>query len=152
MASVPPGAPTNAAPLPRLFAYAQSLGLERPLARAKRGVPTLALALLWLTLAWRGTGRPERLARLDQPLLAALLGLARLPAPQTLRRSLAYFATKGLREAVEAASRAERPRRPGRVWAAVDAHQVPSWGRGQLGRFTKGWSGTHSRRLRGYRL
>ena len=54
--------------------------------------------------------------------------------------------------AVEAAYLAELPRRAGRVWAALDAHQVPYWGRGKLGRFQKGWSGSHSRRLRGYRL
>jgi hypothetical protein len=47
---------------------------------------------------------------------------------------------------------AEAPRRAGRVWVAVDAHQVPDWGRGRLVRFLKGWSGSHSRRLRGYRL
>jgi len=41
---------------------------------------------------------------------------------------------------------------PGRVWVAVDTHQVPYWGRGKLGQFQKGWSGSHSRRLRGYRL
>jgi hypothetical protein len=29
---------------------------------------------------------------------------------------------------------------------------VPSWGRGKPDRFSKGWSGNHSRRLRGYRL
>src|SRR5436190_1844711 len=40
----------------------------------------------------------------------------------------------------------------GRVWVAVDAHQVPYWGRGKLEVFQKGWSGSHSRRLRGYRL
>jgi hypothetical protein len=44
-------APTNAAPLPRLFAYTQALGPEPCLRRAKRGVSTLALALVWLTLA-----------------------------------------------------------------------------------------------------
>ena len=153
----PPGAavrPTNLAPLPRLLAYTQRLGLERFLLhRPKRGVPVLTLALMWLVLAWRGTGRPERVAHLGEPLLAALLGRARLPAAETLRRGLRAFSTKGLREAVEAAYRAELPRRgAGRVWVALDTHQVPYWGRGQLGRFTKGWSGTHSRRLRGYRL
>jgi hypothetical protein len=154
MASVPPPGPlpTNLAPLPRLLAYAQSLGLERHLFRAKRGIGTLALALVWLTLAWRGSGRPHHLALLDEPLLAALLGRSRLPTPQTLHRSLAYFSGKALRAAVEAAYQAELPRRAGRVWAAVDAHQVPYWGRGKLERFQKGWSGTHSRRLRGYRL
>ena len=159
MASVPaapvrpaPPPPTNAAPLPRLFAYTQTLGLDAYLSRAKRGVSTLALALVWLTLAWRGTGRPERLRHLDEPLLAALLGRARLPAPETLRRGLGPFSPKGVRQAVEAAYRAELPRRPGRMWAALDAHQVPYWGRGRRDRFGKGWAGNHGRRLRGYRL
>ena len=61
MASVPPrpvaARPTNLAPLARLLSYAQALGLERHLRRPKRGVPTLALALLWLVLAWRASGR-----------------------------------------------------------------------------------------------
>ena len=113
---------------------------------------TLALALVWLTLAWRGTGRPERLRHLDEPLLAALLGRARLPAPETLRRGLGPFSPKGVRQAVEAAYRAELPRRPGRMWAALDAHQVPYWGRGRRDRFGKGWAGNHGRRSRGYRL
>jgi hypothetical protein len=46
MASEPPvwppaaaALPTNLAPLPRLLAYAQRLGLERFLERRKRGVP-----------------------------------------------------------------------------------------------------------------
>ena len=156
MASVPGPAPaaqpTNAAPLAGLSAYAQGLGLERHLSRAKRGVGTLALSLLWLALAWRGTGRPHRLGLLEEPLLAALLGLPVLPSAQTLHRSRAYFSARALRAAVEAAYAAELGRRAGRVWAAPDAHQVPYWGRGQLGRFRKGWSGTRSRRPRGYRL
>jgi hypothetical protein len=151
MASVAPR-PTNLASLPRLLAYAQSLKLERHLFRAKRGVPTLALALVWLVLAWRGTGRPHRLGLLEEPLLAALLGRSRAPSARTLHRSLAYFSAKAVRQAVEAAYQAELPRRSGRVWAAVDAHQVPYWGRGKLDRFEKGWSGSHGRRLRGYRL
>jgi DDE family transposase len=151
MESVAPR-PTNLANVPRLLAYAQSLGLERHLSRAKRGLPTLALALVWLVLAWRGTGRPHRLGLLEEPLLAALLGRSRAPSAQTLHRSLAYFSAKAVRRAVEAAYLAELPRRSGRVWAAVDAHQVPYWGRGKLDRFEKGWSGSHSRRLRGYRL
>jgi hypothetical protein len=57
-----------------------------------------------------------------------------------------------VRAAVEAASLAELPHRAGRAWAAVDARQLPYWGRGEPARFLKGWSGTHSRRLRGYRL
>ena len=154
MASVAPSAaqPTNAAPLPRLLTYAQALGLERHLFRPKRGLPTLVLALVWLVLAWRGTGRPYRLGQVEEPLLAALLGRSRLPSAQTLYRSLDAFSAKSVRAAVETAYLAELPRRQGRVWAAVDAHQIPYWGRGQRDRFQKGWSGTHCRRLRGYRL
>ena len=146
------GRPTNLAPLPRLLAYVQTLGLERYLARPKRGIPALVLALVWLVLAWRGTGRPHRLGLVKEPLLAALLGRADLPVPQTLHRSLGYFAAHDLRAAVETAYQAELPRRSGRVWVAIDAHQIPYWGRGQTARFQKGWSGNHSRRLRGYRL
>src|SRR5439155_1374893 len=118
MAIVPPAPPaalpTNLAPLPRLLAYTQSLGLERQLQRPKRGVPTLALALVWLVLAWRGSGRPEHLGQLDEPLLAALLGRARLPGARTLRRSAARFAARHVRAAVEAAYLAELPRREAR--------------------------------------
>jgi hypothetical protein len=156
MSSVPrppaPGQPTNAVPLARLFAYTQALGLERWLARRKRGVSTLVLSLLWLTLAWRGSGRPYHLSLLQEPLLAALLGVGRVPTAETLRRSLAHFPAQAVRRAVEAAYRAELPRRSGRIWAALDSHQLPYWGRGQRERLRKGWSGTHSRRLRGYRL
>ena len=48
-----PAVPTNLAPLPRLLAYTQSLGLEQSLDRPSRGIPTLAFALVWLVLAWR---------------------------------------------------------------------------------------------------
>ena len=144
--------PTALAPLPRLLAYAQSLGLERHLRRAKRGVPSLVLALVWLVLAWRGTGRPSRVAALDEPLLAALLGLERLPSAKTLREALRRFPAAAVRAAAEDAYRAELGRRSGAVWVAVDAHQLPYWGRGKPDRFQKGWSGSHSRRLRGYRL
>ena len=148
-----PAQPTNVAPLARLFAYTQTLGLERCLGRPKRGLPTLVLGLLWLTLAWRGSGRPYHLeSRRQDPLLAALLGIARLPTPETLRRSLAYFPGQALRRAVETAYLAESPRRSGRVWAALDAHQLPYWGRRQNGRLRKGWSGSQNRRVRGYRL
>jgi hypothetical protein len=153
MASVPPGprgTPTDLAGLPALLSYAQSLGLERWLRRRRRGVPTLVQALVWLVLAWRGTGRPHRLGQLETPLLTALLGP--LPCAKTLRVGLSRFPAKAVRAAVEAAYRAELGRRSGRVWVAVDAHQVPYWGRGQRDRFLKGWSGSHSRRLRGYRL
>ena len=95
--------PTNVAPLARLLAYVQSLGLERHLHRPKRGVSTLALSLLWLSLAWRGSGRPDHLAPGADPLLPALVGCPHLPTPKTLSRSLAYFPAKAVREAVEAA-------------------------------------------------
>jgi hypothetical protein len=151
MESVPP-CPTNLAALPRLLSYAQGLKLEQHLGWAKRGIPTLALAVVWLVLAWRGTGRPHRLGLLEEPLLAALLGRSRPPTAQTLHRSLRYYSAKAVRQAVEAAYLAELPHRRERIWAALDAHQVPYWGRGKLDRFEKGWSGSHSRRLRGYRL
>jgi hypothetical protein len=144
--------PTNAAPLPRLFAYTTSLGLERFLERRKRGLSTLLLSLVWLTLAWRGSGRPHHIALLQEPLLAALLGVDRLPTAQTLHRALAYFAVHDVRAAVEAAYRAELPRRAGRIWAALDSHHLPYWGRGRRERLRKGWSGSHGRCLRGYRL
>ena len=154
MAIVPdaPPTPTALAALPHLLAYVQALGLEPHLDRPKRGVPTLALALVWLALAWLGSGRPHHIAQLAEPLLAALIGRARLPGERTLARSVARFSAKGLRAALEAAYLAEAPGRAGRVWVAVDAHQLPYWGRGKLDRFLKGWSGSHSRRLRGYRL
>src|SRR3954447_4081743 len=151
MAIVPPTPavlPTNAAPLPRLLSYAQALGLERHLHRPKRRLPTLVLALLWLVLAWRGRGRPHHPADLDEPLLAALLGGDRLPCPRTLRRSTAHFAARDVRAAVEMAYLAELPHRTGRVWAAIDAHQLPYWGRGQLERFQQGWAGAQGRPLR----
>src|SRR3954468_10388338 len=91
--------PTNAAPLPRLLAYVQALGLERHLHRPKRGLPTLALALLWLVLAWRGSGRPQHLEQVDEPLLAALLGDRPLPCPRTLRRGADHFAAHDVRAA-----------------------------------------------------
>jgi hypothetical protein len=138
--------------LSHLLAYSQALGLESLLALPKRGIPSLALSLLWLVLAWRGSGRPDHLRHCDEPLLAALIGRAQLPDPETLRRALGYFPTRAVRAAVEASYRAELPRRPGRIWVALDAHQVPYWGRGKLERFQRGWSGSHSRRLRGYRL
>jgi hypothetical protein len=147
-----PVQPTNAVPLARLFAYTQALGLERWLAGRKRGVSMLVLSLVWLTLAWRGSGRPYHLSLLHEPLWAALLGVARVPTAETLRRSLAYFPAHAVRRAVEAAYQAELPRRSGRIWAALDSHQLPYWGRAQRDRLRKGWSGTHSRRLRGYRL
>jgi hypothetical protein len=110
------------------------------------------LSLLWLTLAWRSSGRPYHLRLLHEPLLTALLGRNRLPSAETLRRSLASFPAQALRHAVEAAYLAELPRREGRVWAALDAHQLPYWGRGHKERLSRGWSGSHSRALRGYRL
>ena len=107
--------PTHAAPLVRLLAYTQGLGLESYLDRRKRGVSTLVLSLVWLILAWQGSGRPHPWPYLADPLLAALLGLARLPTPQTLHRSLTYFSAHAIRAAVEAAYRAELPCRAGRI-------------------------------------
>jgi IS4 transposase len=147
-----PVQPTRSAPLVRLLAYTQRLGLEPYLDRRKRGLSTLMLSLVWLILAWQGSGRPHHLRQVTDPLLAALLGVARLPTPQTLHRSLTYFSAQAIRAAVEAAYRAELPRRAGRSWVALDSHQVPYWGRGQRDRLRKGWSGQHSRVLRGYRL
>ncbi|HEX2184782.1 MAG TPA: transposase [Chloroflexota bacterium] len=147
-----PVQPTRSAPLVRLLAYTQSLGLEPYLARRKRGLSTLVLSLVWLVLAWQGSGRPHHLRQLSDPLLAAVLSVVRLPTPQTLHRSLTYFSAQAIRAAVEAAYRAELPRRAGRIWVALDSHQVPYWGRDQRDRLRKGWSGQHSRVLRGYRL
>jgi hypothetical protein len=144
--------PTGVAPLPHLLAYTQTLGLERFLHRPTRGIPTGVLALVWLTLAWLGRGRPFHLTQMVEPLLARLLGRARLPCAMTVSRSLRRFPAKAVRAAVEAAYLAEWPRRTGRVWASVDSHQVPYWGRGRKARFHKGWSGNHGRALRGYRL
>jgi hypothetical protein len=144
--------PTRLAALPPLLAYTQSLGLERFLDRPKRGVPLVRLVRLWLVLAWLGTGRPFPLDQGVELLLVALLGGTRLPCAKTLRRSLSRLAATAVRAAVEAAYPAELPHRAGRVWAALDAHQVPDWGRGQTTRFAKGWSGSHGRSLRGYRL
>lgn len=154
MVSVPPASsqPTDLAALPELLAYAQQLDLTPHLERPKRGLSTLAASLLWLCLAWRGSGRPYHLYHLHEPLLAAIIGRPRLPTPQTLYRSLSYFSAKALREAVEAAYRAELEHRQEKIWVAVDTHQIPYWGRGKLTQFQKGWSGSHSRRLRGYRV
>ena len=144
--------PTNVAPLAGLLAYTESLSLARYLERRKRGITTLALSVVWLVLAWRGTGRPHHLGLLAEPLLVALLGRQRLPTAQTLHRSLAYFAAHDVRAALEAAYDAERARRPGRIWVALDAHQLPYWGRKAGERLRKGWSGKHNRSLRGYRV
>jgi hypothetical protein len=155
MASLPLGVgwwPTDLAGIPRLLAYVQTLALEPHLFRRKRGIPSLVLVLVWLVLAWRGTGRPQHVPMLEAPFLAALLGRTCLPSATTLYRSLRYFSAHAVRAAVEAAYLAELPRREGRVWVAIDSHQAPYWGRGKLERFQKGWSGTHSRRLRGYRV
>lgn len=153
MASVPASPhPTALAALPDLLSYSQHLGLDRHLIRPKRGLSTLAASILWLCLAWRSSGRPYHLAHLDEPFLAAIIGRPRLPTPRTLYRSLAYFSAHALRQAVQDAYLATLPHRTGKVWVAVDTHQIPYWGRGKLTQFQKGWSGSHSRRLRGYRV
>jgi hypothetical protein len=138
--------------LPRLLAYTQTLGLEWFLSRPTRGIPSLVLALVWLVLAWRGSGRPYHVAELQEPLLAALLGRERVPSATTLYRSLRRFPAQAVRAAVEAAYQAELSRRTERSWVSLDSHQLPYWGRGQRDRFQKGWAGNHGRRLRGYRL
>ena len=77
-----PVQPTRSAPLVRLLAYTQRVGLEPHLDRRKRGLSTLLLSLVWLILAWQGSGRPHHLRQVTDPLLAALLGVARLPTPR----------------------------------------------------------------------
>jgi hypothetical protein len=154
MASVAPTSPrpTDLAALPELLWYTEQLGLERHLTRSKRGLSTLAASLLWLCLAWRGSGRPYHLTHLHEPFLAAIIGRPQVPTPRTLYRSLAYYSARALRLAVQDAYRATLPHREGKIWVAVDTHQIPYWGRGKLQQFQKGWSGSHSRRLRGYRV
>jgi hypothetical protein len=130
MASLLPGAswwPTDLAGIPRLLAYVQTLGLEQHLFRQKRGIPSLVLALVWLVLAWRSTGRPHHVDVLEEPFLAALLGRPRLPNATTLYRSLRYFSAHAVRASVEAAYLVELRHRDGRVWVAIDSHQAPYW-------------------------
>ena len=154
MASVAPTSPqpTALAALPALLRYTQQRGLAQHLHRPKRGLSTLAASILWLCLAWRSSGRPYHLAHLDEPFLAAIIGRPRLPTPRTLYRSLAYYSAHALRQAVQDAYLATLPHRTGKIWVAVDTHQIPYWGRGKLTQFQEGWSGSHSRRLRGYRV
>lgn len=78
--------PTDLAPLPLLLAYVQQLNLRCWLEHPKEGVSTLVLAACWLVLAWRGSGRPEHLALLDEPPLLSPLGLDRPPSASTLLR------------------------------------------------------------------
>jgi hypothetical protein len=85
----------------------------------------LVLALVWLALAWRGTGRPQHVTELQEPLLAMLLGRDRLPSATTLYRSVRRFPAQAVRAAVAAAYRAELARRTERVWVSLDAHQLP---------------------------
>jgi hypothetical protein len=116
-------------------------------------MPLLVVVLVWLVLAWKGTGRPSRAAAaLADPIVPAVLGRARLPDAETLRRGLGALPARAVRAAVEASYGAEIGRRAGRVWVAVDAHQLPYWGQGEKGKMKKGWSGAHGKRLRGYRL
>src|SRR5215210_6487535 len=94
--SPPAPTPTHLAGLPALLAYAQALDLDQHLDHPKRGLPTLTLALAWLALAWLGSGRPAQFEYLAEPLLATLLGCARLPCAKTLSRSLASFPAKAI--------------------------------------------------------
>src|SRR5438270_11877059 len=117
MASVPASPqPTDLAALPDLLPYTEQLGLERYLHRPKRGLSTLAASLLWLCLAWRGSGRPYHLSHLDEPFLAAIIGRPQLPTPRTLYRSLAYYSAHALRLAVQDAYQATLAHRSGKIW------------------------------------
>src|ERR671926_1671101 len=107
--SAGPALPTDLAGLPRLLAYTQALGLECFLFRPTRGIPSLVLALVWLVLAWRGTGRPHHVAELQEPMLAALLGRERVPSATTLYRSLHRCSAQAVRGAVGATYQAELP-------------------------------------------
>src|SRR5262249_12874784 len=109
------------APLPRLLAYVQRLGLDRSVVRPKRGYATAALA-------WEGSGRANHLDLETQaePLLVTVLEGKRLPCATALGRSLRYVSAKAIRAAVDQASRAGLAHHPaGAVWGAVDAHQTP---------------------------
>ncbi|HLH21247.1 MAG TPA: hypothetical protein VK066_01900 [Chloroflexota bacterium] len=120
-----PAQATDVVPLAELLAYTRALGLAQWLRRPERSLSTVVLSLVWLVLAWHGSGRPYHLAHLEEPLLATLLGLPELPTAETLRRSLAHFPAQTVRRAVEAAYRAEPARRPACIWAALDAHHLP---------------------------
>ena len=71
--ALPP--PTNVIPRARLLAYRQALALERWLHGRKRGLSTLVLSLLRLTVAWWGIGRPYHLGAFADRLLVLKCGL-----------------------------------------------------------------------------
>lgn len=142
---------TSLACLPRLVSYSQQVLAKGAFLRAGRGVPLWSLALLWLVLAWRGSGRATHLPYVADGVLALLAGLSTLPCSKTLARSLHRFPVRALRQALEAQYLATVPRRS-RRWVALDTHQLPFWGRVLAARFRRGWSGARSRSLRGYRL
>lgn len=142
---------TGLAPLPLLLAYTERVLPKSAFVSTGRGVSTVGMALLWLVLAWRGSGRPSHLRLLVDAVIAVLVGLSVLPCPKTLARSLDRFAVRPLRHMLEAQYRTTRPRRA-RRWVALDAHQLPFWGQVLKDRFGKGWAGGRSRSLRGYRL
>ena len=145
-------APTNLAPLAHLLAYVQGLGLERYLDRPKRGVGTLTLSLIWLILAWRGSGPA---VSSDAPGGAPAAGAGRRgqaagaadPVPESGR--LPGQGAAGRRRG-SLPGRTAAPE--GRVWVALDAHQLLYWGRDKKDLLQKGWPGSHSWRVRGYRL
>jgi hypothetical protein len=144
--------PTGLAALPCLLAYTQQLDLRRWLDRPKRGIPTLVLAVWWLVLSWRGSGRPAHGALLDEPLLLGVLGQEQRPNSSPLLRSLRYFSAHDLRHAVQTSYTATLEQRSGRIWVSLDSHQIPYYGRQQRDQFQRGWAGQHGRALRGYRL
>jgi hypothetical protein len=144
--------PTDLARLPVLLAYTQQLDLRRWLEQPKRGIATLVLATCWLVLAWHGSGRPEHAALLNEPLLWTLIGRDRPPSTSTLLRALCHFSAHAVRRAVETSYLATLEGSCGRLWVSLDSHQMPYYGRLRRDQFLKGWSGNHSRALRGYRL
>jgi hypothetical protein len=138
--------------LPVLLAYTQQLDLRRWLEQPKRGIATLVLATCWLVLAWHGSGRPEHASLLNEPLLWSLIGRDRPPSTSTLLRALRHFSAHAVRRAVETSYLATLEGSCGRLWVSLDSHQMPYYGRLRRDQFLKGWSGNHSRALRGYRL
>ena len=117
----PPAVPTNAVPLPRLLAYVQSLGLERHLARPKRGLSTLVLAMVWLVLAWRDSGRPHHLDSLDEPLRRRLPVFLGAPAAQACARTTVASIITLCRSGSSATAWKSRSQTP---WSAQRANRL----------------------------
>lgn len=142
---------TSLACLPKLLSYTQQVLPKEAFVRPGRGVSLWSLALIWLVLAWRGSGRATHLPYFADAVLAVLVGLTALPCSKTLARSLSRCAVRPIRRALEDQYLTTVPKHD-RRWVALDTHQVPFWGRILANRFRRGWSGARSRSLRGYRL